>query len=298
MSATSRELESWEREPFADAAAVIDDLRRRCVGCPPARVLSAAAADGLPADIQAIVAAHVESCPACLALQADLEQLDPVGLEPADVERILERSRRLDEAAPRRFWGRWTAWVPASLAATAAIAAIAYVASNWAPIPRPVAPAATEPVASLPATRPAAGTSPELQKPAVKLTMLALTWRNGSEAGGGFAEAIAPALDAFRRDRYDESARLLAPLAARYPSSVEIPFYQGVSELFLGRNQEAAATLRGAQPLADDAFAADISWYLGIALARSGHAVEAHARFVALCAGKSVYAARACDAAQ
>jgi hypothetical protein len=296
---TSRDLESWEREPFADAAPVIDDLRRRCVGCPPARVLSAAAADALPADVQAAVVVHIESCPTCLALRADLEHLDPVELGAGDVEGILAHVRRDAEPAPRRLWSRWTTWVPVSLAATAAILAVVFATPNRAPVPASVAPPAAPPMAAAAPAAPSPAPAmpvPDLQKPPVKLTMLALTWRNGSEAGGGFAEAIAPALNAFRADRYDESARLLDGLAARYPSSVEVPFYQGVSQLFLGRDQDAVAALRRAQRLADGTFEADTEWYLGIALARSGHDVEARARFTALCRGKSVYVAQACDA--
>jgi hypothetical protein len=301
MSASSRQLESWERGPFADAAPVIDDLRRRCAGCPPVRVLSAAAADALPADAQAVVAAHIESCPACLSLRADLEGLEPVELDAADIRRILARVERAKEPAARSIWRRWTAWVPASLAAAAAILAFVVMSPDRGLRPAPAVTAPVPPVAAVSPSAPPplpAVPSPGLQKPPVKLTMLALTWRNGNQAGGGFAEAVAPALNAFRADRYDEAARLLDGLAERFASSVEIPFYQGVSQLFLGRNQEAVATLRRAHQLADDTFEADAAWYLGIALARSGHGDEARARFVALCAGKSVYAAQACDAAK
>ncbi len=298
MSAISRELETWEREPFAHAAPAIDDLRRRCAACPPARVLSAAAANALPAEEQAAVAAHVESCGPCAALQADFDLLEPVTLDPSDAESLLSRIRREARPARQARWSRWTVWLPVSMATATALLAIVFARPVKVAAPAASAPnaQAAGPAEAAP-TPPAAVPVPELEKPAVRLTMLALTWRNGAEPGG-FAEAVAPALDAFRADRYADADEKLAALADRYPSSVEVPFYQGVSRLFLGRNQEAVEPLRRARRLADETFAADASWYLGIALARSGHSAEAHLRFAALCRGKSAYAARACEAAR
>jgi len=152
-------------------------------------------------------------------------------------------------------------------------------------------------VAAEPAPPAAPAPRPQLDKPAVKLSMLALTWRGASE-GGGFATDIAPALDAFRADRFDEAERVLRVLAPRYPTSVEIPFYQGVSLLFLDRPADAIGPLRRAARLADALFAADAAWYLGVALQRAGHVTEARTRFAALCRGAGVYARRACEEAR
>ena len=297
MIADSPNLESWERGPVADVATAIADLKRRHAACPPVRLLSAASADGLPADDQAAVMAHVSSCPGCLALQADLDSLDPADVDPAAVDRILADVRR--DARNEQVSGRqsWTRWVPVPLAAGIVILAIGVVEHNRqrpvAPLPA-VAPVAAPAVAVVPP--PPAVPGPALQKPSVKLTMLALTWRSADNAGKDFASEIAPALEAFRADQYAQAEQMLGALAPHHPNAVEVPFYQGVSQLFLGRNRDALATLRRASSLADDSFAADVSWYLGIALVRSNHAAEAHTRFAALCRGKSAYASLACEA--
>jgi hypothetical protein len=296
MTVTARDIEPWEREPLAEAAPAIDALRRRCVECPPVRVLSAAASDALPSELEAAVTAHLGSCPTCRALLSDLERLDAPRLDHDEVNRIFERAvGGLRPASPK--WG-WRLWVSVSLATAAAIGLLVVLPARR-PEPLPAAPVPT-PTASvqtaLPAPPLAVAAGPQLTKPAVKLTMLALTWRSARPSGAGFAEDIAPALNDFRADRFDQCQRRLVMLASRYPSSVEIPFYQGVSELFLGRPDDAVRTLRRARRLADETFEADASWYLGIALARSGRGVEARARFTALCKGASPYAAEACAA--
>lgn len=305
MSASSRDLEHWEREPFAEASEAIEAIRRRCTGCPPARVLSAAAAEALPPEQQAEVSAHLSTCASCAELLADLEQLEPATVDAAVAARILRDVAR-DASVRRPAWKRWVYWVPASLAVVLAL--VVFLQVQRRPAPGAAATVVAVPAAArtVPQAVPAqtaqppaaANPGPALEKPAVKLTMLALTWRNGEGAERDFATAIAPALSAFRADRYAEAERLLAGLAGQYPSSVEIPFYQGVCQLFLNRSADAVAALRRAQRLADATFAADASWYLGIALARSGHPTEAKARFAALCRGDSEYAPRACMAAR
>lgn len=290
MSATARGPEAWERAPLRAAAAVIDDLRRRCASCPPVRTPSPAAIDFTSLEIRSDVQAHIDSCPACLALRAALEEVGPgsVGEEEAV------------DAAGTRASGRYPAiWLAVPAAAAAVLAVTVIGTPHRDRFPAPIVPAlAKGPTASSLLTSHDRPAEPVLTKPEVKLTMLALRWRGGGQPGAGFAEAVAPALQAFRADNYEESRRLLAALASRYPSSVEIPFYQGVSELFLGLYRDSVITLQRAGRLADAAFAADAAWYLGIALSRAGEVSEARARFAALCKGENEYAARACIAAR
>jgi len=301
MTASYRQLEPWECEPFAEASPAIAEMRRRCADCPSARLLSAAAAEALPADEQEAVAAHVASCPTCRDLQADFERLDPVPLEVSAVEKMLRQVARQAKAESRPSPRRWTYWVPVSAAVAAGFLLLVFAGRALGPAPAPVSPTPVPNLAvaaPVPTPPPVVAPGPALEKPPVKLTMLALTWRSG-EGTIDFAADIAPALDAFRADRYDEAARKLQALAPRYPSSVEIPFYRGVSQLFLGSDNDAVNSLRRAQRLADDTFASDAAWYLGIALARSGHVIEARVRFESLCrGGTSPYAERACAAAK
>jgi hypothetical protein len=295
MSAESRDLESWERDPFTEASPLIDGLRRRCAGCPPVLVLSAAAAGALPPESQAAVDTHVDACPLCLALRSDLEQLEPVVLSGEDADRILGGVVSPGRPARSGRWS-WSAWVPASLAGAVLVAMLLFAVTRPGPGPAAVPPVPASTPASAEPVAPPSPPGPALTKPAVKLTMLALTWR--SAAGAGFAEDIAPAMTAFREDRFAVAQTLLARLARRYPSSVEIPFYQGVSELYLHRAEAAVGSLRRAERLADDTFLADARWYLGIAMARAGFPAEARSRFEALCAGTNPYKAAACEAAR
>jgi hypothetical protein len=299
MNAKSSELEAWERDQFAEAAPAIDALRRERAGCPPVRVLSAAGAQALPAEEQSAVVEHVASCRMCRDLQADLESLDPAVVAPVMVDQIFRQVRQQAEAESRPAGVSWRVWLLGSFAAAAlVVVAVAGYQRGHQPAPAAdVPPPVVATVPRPPVPPPADAPGPALEKPPVKLTMLALTWR-GADRGASFAKEIAPALDAYRADRFDEAARKLGALAVHYPASVEIPFYQGVSLLLLGLPAEAIGPLRRANQVADDTFAADASWYLGIALQRAGQFAEARTRFSALCRGSSPYADRACSAAR
>jgi hypothetical protein len=297
------DLETWERGDCAAAASVIEALRRERRACPPATAISAAAAGALPDDEQRMVDAHVATCHLCRDLQADFERIEPAELDAGSQHRILVNVRRRAEAANRPSPFGWRILVPVSVG----FAVLVLIAVAWRrPGPVPAGPtpgsravAVAQPAVPPPSAEkpPAAAPGPALEKPEIKLSILALTWR-GAADGRGFAEEIAPALDAFRSDRFDEAARALGALAPRYPTSVEVPYYEGVSLLFLGRPADAVGQLRRARRLADATFAPDIDWYLGVALYRAGHATEARARFASICRGAGPYATRACGAFQ
>lgn len=298
------ELESWERRELGRLAPAIDELRRQRNACPPARALSASAAGALPDEAQAAVEAHVASCEQCRELQADLAYLEPADIGSRAATRILEHVRRQAAQSDRPHRVGWRVLVPISIAASILLM-IGIAGYRTGPrvspaaASQPPAVAAAQPPEAAPPAPPAAVAipGPPLEKPAVKLTMLALTWRGASD-GKNFAEDIAPALDAFRADQFDKADRELSALVDRYPASVEIPFYQGVSRLFLDRPAGAVGPLRRASRTADETFASDAAWYLGLALQRAGHVTEAHARFAALCRESTPYAERACAASR
>lgn len=300
------DLESWEREWFDRAGPALDAARAASAGCPSFMLLSAAAAEALPPDEQRAVEEHVASCESCRAFQADLASITPDDLAPAEVDSGLAGLRRV--VAADAHPGRW-AWWRTGLAAAALVVVAAAVTWRTTPhgpaVPGPKTPAGNVAAPSRPATRvpapPAArgaATGPVLEKPEVKFTMAALSWRSPGSAANEFLSALAPGVAAYRAGRFDEAEHDFAGLRTRFPSAVEVPFYLGVSQLFLGKNRLAAASLESAAGLADDSFAADVSWYLAIAWQRAGRAAEAGERFAALCRGSSPYAARACDAAR
>jgi Tat protein translocase TatC len=264
------------------------------------RLIRASRVDALPEGMQAAVTAHIAGCNSCRRLQADLDSLPPPSeVTRREAQRILSRVRRSARAEgtktvlPRRalFWR--LAFVTACLACAAVI-------TYWQ-VRRPaLAPELPDQAASL-NQKAAQAELPGafwLEKPDVKLTPAVLTWRGRNESGQKFLDDITPALDAYRADRFAEAADSLAALSSRYPDSIEVYFYLGVSRLFLGDYEAAVETLQKAARFADNAFMADVSWYLGLALQRAGRIPDARARFASLCNGKSTYAARACAAVE
>jgi TolA-binding protein len=140
--------------------------------------------------------------------------------------------------------------------------------------------------------------SPELDfdKPAVKLTAMALVLRSDGRSSR-FIDEVAPALDAYRAGDYARAEADFVELAPRYPGSVEIPFYLGVSRLYLDDAGGAVAALAAARGVTGDTFRADVGWYLAVAESRTGDLASARRDADALCRGTSAYHARACAAA-
>lgn len=308
MSWNIRDLEPFEREWLGEAAEPIRALRAARSACPPLPLLRAGLADALPGDLQSALTIHIDGCAACRMVQEGLRELPPPAEASADeLRRILERVRSAPSAGRRKRAGiaAWLAWCPA-LAATALLVAAA--AGTWyvsVPAgPAPVSPATSVPAqaagplatADRPLPQPLPQRGPAIDKPPVRMALAVLTWRGEGEDAQRLMAAIAPAFDAYRADRFAEAAALLEKLGADHPDAVEIPFYLGVSRLLMGDAAGATTALQSAVPLADRTFEADVSWYLGIALARTGRDAEARARFSGLCRGASEYRARACAA--
>src|SRR5262249_27162583 len=129
----------------------------------------------------------------------------------------------------------------------------------------------------------------------VKLTAMALVVR-GEGTSGKFVDEAVAGLNAYRTGDYASAARELEAIQPRYPKSVEIPFYVGVSRLFLNDVPAAMAALESARALSAESFNDDIAWYLAVASERTGERERARAWLDGLCRGTSEYSARACDA--
>jgi hypothetical protein len=150
------------------------------------------------------------------------------------------------------------------------------------------------------ATAPAAPSfALSLDKPAVKLSPRAFTYR-GAVGDSDFVSQLKPALDAIRQDDYRQANDAFTALARTYPDTVEIPFYQGVSRLFINDFGGADTSLAAAEQVdrsTDGSFATDIAWYRAIVDERLGRMADARARLDALCAQANARQTTACEAA-
>jgi hypothetical protein len=218
---------------------------------------------------------------------------DEPSLEAADEERLLTRIRkeagRADE--PARGWG----WLrPLFLGpALAAAGLLVWFVSSRNELEPAVAPESTVARAQPP---PVPAFLLPYEKPDVRLGMAALTWRGATTSDNQLLTDLKPGLDAYRQSDYATADRELTALAARYPGTVEILFYQGVSRLFLDDLPGAIASLTAAEAVGDSTFAADVSWYRAVAEQRAGNVEDARTRLDALCRANGEGAVRACAA--
>ena len=137
-----------------------------------------------------------------------------------------------------------------------------------------------------------------LDKPEVKFTEAALVVRGEKNDRVRFVDAVAPAGKAYRAGDYAGAATSFAAIEAAYPRSVEVPFYLGVSRLFLNDYAGAIAALQAARRVDDGSFGSNIGWYLAVAEERAGRKADARVELGTICRGASDLAPRACQAAE
>jgi hypothetical protein len=180
------------------------------------------------------------------------------------------------------------------VAAAAAVALVTTTLIVWrAEAPNPAAPHPEGPIVVT--APPAPAFLLPLDKPEVKLSAAALTWR-GPRAENDFLADLKPALDAYRGSDYQVAEREFARLVPRYPKSIEILFYQGVTRLFLNDARGAIERLAHAEAVADETFSADAAWYRAVADERAGNVAAARERLARLCAGPGDRAESSCAA--
>ena len=271
----------------------LEAVRARHRDDPPVRVLRAADAAALPEPLQDEIAAKLKDSRWQRVLIEGVADAE-TGLDRAAEDRLLARihgEAALGAAAPVLRFRR--AWRPVFFLAAAALIVAAVMVRMRTPLEQTSTPGA-------PAGSPVPVSTPSfvltLDKPDVKLTASALVRRStGREAK--FVDDLAPALNAFRAGDYQTAAAAFVRVQAQYPDAVEIPFYLGVTRLFLDDAAGAVSSLETARRVADETFAPDVRWYLAVAYERAGDRTAARAELDALCGGQSIYAARACAAA-
>jgi TolA-binding protein len=246
-----------------------DDARAN-VACPPPELVQAWHTGVLPPEWQERVAAHVTHCGVCQTLGEALADSDIGSLTPEEHERILGRvhtelgtSKR---AILRSRWWQWSA-AAAGLALVATGAVLVWHARSTPSVfhlekAAMLAPASTD-----------------------------LLWRGATDSGD-----LTHALEPYRADDFAEAARRLTTLVSRYPQSAAGHFYLGVSELFLGRDADAATALERAEQLAKDHadLAREARWYLALAYRRLGQDARAAGQLDTLCRADGPRAAQAC----
>lgn len=295
MSTDRHDWDREEREALAGLEDQIAAMRRRHAGNPPIEMLRAARADALPEDLQTSVSDHLAASTMSRILADGLEEAAPV-LSDAEQEQLLARimKKARKESAPAGAWG----WLRPVLVGSGIVAVASLVWMVSRESGQRLGPPETQVVMAPPPAVP-----PFLlpfEKPVVRLGMGALTWRGSSPAttddGNQLLADLKPGLDAYRRNDYATANRELTALASRYPGTIEVLFYQGVSRLFLNDYAGAIAAFDAAEAIGDRTFAADLAWYRAVAEQRSGNVAQARARLEAICSGRGPDAARACTA--
>ena len=297
MSTDRHDWDREERQALASLEGQIDVMRRRHVGDPPIELLRAARAGALPEDLQTSVSEHLAASAMSRTLAEGLGD-EPPALSDAEQERLFARIMKeaRKESTPSSAW-RWLRPVLVG-SGIVAIASVVWMVSKGTEVDERLGPTETQvAVALLPAAPPFLL---PFEKPDVRLGMGALTWRGSSPSttddGNQLLADMKPGLDAYRRNDYVTANRELTALASRYPGTIEILFYQGVSRLFLNDYTGALAAFDAADAIGDRTFAGDVTWYRAVAEQRSGNVAQARDRLEGICGARGPDAARACTA--
>jgi tetratricopeptide (TPR) repeat protein len=290
------DAEPDESEWLEMAGIEIRDLKKFS-SCPPLPVLHAAGADALPEPQQSMVASHIAGCRACRITQSDLETLQsPPEKEEEAIRHIRSLvTERLNRERQRRSLlpGFISSWRSALVVATIGFCAFFAFIMIRNRQPLNVNPASQK---QMQLTQRDISKAFPLEKPEVRLSLAVLTWRGSDRADGQFAVEIAPALDLYRANRFADAAARLEKLSSKYPDSIEICFYQGISRIFVGDYGSAIQSLEKAQKLGVVSFSADIDWYLALAYQRSGRLPESRNHLASLAAVQGPYSERALKA--
>jgi hypothetical protein len=288
-----------ERDALDAIEPLVDELQARHADDPSIDLLRAARAGVLPEDVQHRVNQQLDN--SWNRALVDGVSDDQPGLTEDDRSRLLRRIQlesARDARAPAGPWPqprrRLWLWQPAfaMAAAVVIVAATAWLLRGREGGPVSPGPEAQVAVNTPPAAAPVALLP--LDPPTIKISAGALTFRGARD--NQLLADLKPAFDAIRVDDYRAAVQEFSRLAAQYPTSVEVAYYDGVARLFLDDPNGALASLTRAEQIGDSSFAPDIAWYQAVALERAGRRDEARARLRALCDQKGPRSTEACAA--
>ncbi len=245
----------------------------------------------LPTEDAAVVEAHLARCARCRALAADIAALEPDAMTAIEQRRVRVRidqriGRRRSLPAPRGF----------TLAAGLATAAAVFLAFGfWSTsAPRP-----SRSARGLPAAPPFARSLPPeeqvfaLSVPAVELPPAAVVLRGG---GGDYSSPFLSGVQAYRGASYATAAAHFAAAADARPDESHAWFYLGVSRLLAGDAKGAVGPLQTAQRLGTGGLSMEATWYLSLALQRTGRTDQAIRAMTPLCGVPGPHAVESCAA--
>jgi len=251
--------------------------------CPDPTLLLPALAGTLPEPLKGVVATHLAECSICTELASALA--DAAMPTEQEVTRI---SERIDRSRRNHLLYRWTALAAAAVIVT--VAGGAYVITRWE---RTVVP----PVHSADAAPAPAPRDPvlALAAPAIELPPEFLTLRG--DARDTYAAALERALEVFKRGDYRLAAARFERVVRAHPGRLHARFYLGTSLLLRGDPAAAIRPLERARQLAGpgDSLYSEATWYLAVALERSGRSAEAIDPLAQLCGERSPRGEQACE---
>ena len=289
--------DGWDREEqeaLRDLESPLEAVRDRHRADPPIELLRAARAGVLPEELQTDVSRHLAESAWSRALADDAVPEDAV-LDREAEARLLSRIQKDAREAPRRqsIW-RWLSQ-PAFAAGAAGVVLIAGLLAwqNRARRTEEAGPPQPVVAAAVPSRAPAFHLP--LEAPAVRLSVAVLTWR-GAARQNQLLTDLKPGLDAFRSGDYTTANAELSKIAAAYPDSFDVRYYQGVSRLFLNDITGAVESLNTAERTSDSSFTPDVAWYLAVANERAGKVEDARRQLTPVCNAGVARAADACAA--
>ena len=297
------QTEAWERELAVRLGTPLEQLRAQRAHCPPLESVRALSGDALPEQMKTELEQHIEQCASCRVLSTDLHDEELTATSPAEAQRIRARlSAGMEEggkassatARSRQKVGRsfWTLLLRPALVVAAGVLLFVWISRLGTRAP------ATPPLAQVP---PPAATIPAallLEMPEIRMSPATVLLSRGEHSAQQYLKDLAPALEAYRAADYSKAAAQFAALEAKHPKGIEVFFYGGVSRLHAKQHAGAIRLLVQANALRDADFADEVSWYLGLAHHRAGDTAAARGQFEKLCAGKSEFSSRACEAAK
>jgi hypothetical protein len=257
--------------------------------CPHPDLVLSARAGALDEAAAQKVNNHAARCPVCSALLQGLEDPEITSIKTEEETRIgnvvFAGITRPQATARSRKW-LWFA-IPACAVGAAALFLILFVRREASPPPSLAQPAkAAQPKVVL-----------ALEKAAIQLPAAVLVFRRSDEPEAAYAQELTKALAPYKNDDYGQAIRELEPLARKYSGKAEASFYLGVSLLMAGRAGDAIAWLEKAKMLFAPDRNRDASWYLAVALERTGDSQRAAAGLQDLCRLPGPRQAEACAGA-
>lgn len=260
--------------------------------CPDPALLDEEVRALLPGEAAAAVEVHLAQCSRCRRLARELAAVEPDGLAAIEQRRIRARIDHQIGRQPRGVLAHRGFALAAGLALAATIL-LSFV--FW----RPAAPLPSTRAVALPAAAPFSRQLPSAERvfalsvPAVELPPAAVVLRGAAD---DYNSQFLTGVRAYREASYPAAATHFAGAADARPYDPYAWFYLGVSRLLAGDATGAVGPLQTARHLGDGGLSVEATWYLSLALQRTGKTDAAIRTITPLCGVPGPHGAEACAA--